>query len=116
MRLYADAQKACVKVLADIFRRADAYESKTGRELPTHVWTIGYDGMGAVIDQHTSNGLFATCTQQEAFDWWVEAIAAERVADRVQSDGRRFLSAQLRTDGIVVVLRTHLPAAEGQQS
>lgn len=120
MKLYADAQKACIKVLAEIFRRADAYERKTGRELPTLVWTIGYDGMGAEIDQHTSgvrtgdNDLFATCTQHEAFDWWVEVLKAERVADRIESDGRRFLSARLRTDGIAVVLRTLLPAAEAQ--
>lgn len=120
MKLYGEAQKACVKALAEIFDRAAVYESKTSRELPTLVWTIGYDGMGAEIDQHTSgvrtgdNDLFATCTQHEAFEWWVEVLKAERVVDRVESDGRRFLSARLRTDGIAVVLRTLLPATEDQ--
>lgn len=121
MKLYGDAQQACVKALAEILERAAAFERKIGREVPTLVWTIGYDGMGATIDEFTSgigtNALFAQVSLRQGFDWWVEILGAERVADRIESDGRRFLSAQLRTNGIVVVLRTHLPAdTEAAQS
>lgn len=112
MTLYADAQKASVTVLAAILDRAATYERTTGRELPTLVWTIGYTGLGADIDLCTSG--VRDDNQHEAYDWWVEAIAAEPVADCVQADGRRFLSAALHTNGIVVVVRTLLPATEVQ--
>jgi hypothetical protein len=112
---YATNQRACAKLLAAILDRAAAYERKIGREVPTLVWTIGYDGMSATIDEHTSgigtDALFAQVSQRQGFDWWVDILNAERVADRIGSDGRRFLSAQLRTNDTVVVLRTHLPAS-----
>lgn len=111
---YTTSQKACGVVLTEILDRASAYEWAINRDVPNLVWTIGYDGMSATIDEHTigvGDGTpFGGCTLREAFDWWVEILKAERVADRVQSDGRRFLSARLRTNGTVVVLRTYLPA------
>jgi hypothetical protein len=113
---YTTSQKACAAVLAEILDRAAAYEWATNRDVPNPVWTIGYSGMNATIDEVTlgdsSSTPFVGLTLRQAFDWWVEILKAERVADRMQSDGRRFLSAQLRTNGIVVVLRTYLPADE----
>jgi hypothetical protein len=113
---YTTHQKTCANVLGEILDRAQAYEAMTGRDVPTLVWTVGFDGMSATVDEHSGGvgnlGLYVGCTLREGFDWWVEILRATVVGDRVESDGRRFLSASLRTDDIVVVLRTHLPAAE----
>lgn len=113
---YVHHQRACAKTLVEILDRVAAYERATGLDLPSLAWTIGFEGMSAVIDSLATIALFGPRpTQREVFDRWVKAIGAEPVANKPTDDGRRFLSAVLRINGTVAVLRTTIDE-EGQQA
>lgn len=105
--LNVDQQRACLKALGEIFGRVAAYERSTGHELPALVWTIGFEGMSAEVDDVSTVVVFGPRpSKRDVFDHWVKAIGAEPKTDIPTSDGRRFLSAALRINGTVAVLRT----------